>query len=138
MGQEPFYSPTVFSYYRPNYVIPGTTLLGPEFTIQSSNAAIQRANFINTMVFSRIGTPPNGTSIDLTGSLQALSISDPTGNALVNELDRLLMHGTMSSGMRTKILQTITALGTTTSEHLKRARWALYLVATSSQYQIAR
>jgi uncharacterized protein (DUF1800 family) len=137
MEQEVFVPPTVFSYYRPNYVIPGTTLLGPEFTIQSSSAAINRANFANTIVFSRIGTAPAGTEISLTG-LQALSTSDTTGNALVNELDRLLMHGTMSSGMRTKILQTITALGVTSSEHLKRARWALYLVTTSSQYQIAR
>ena len=138
MGQEAFDPPTVFSYYRPNYVIPGTTLLGPEFGIQSSSAAVNRANFANTVVFSRIGTAPAGTAIDLTG-LQALSTSDGTGNALVNELDRLLMHGTMSSAMRTRILQTITAQpGTTAADHLKRARWALYLVVTSSQYQVAR
>src|SRR6202008_3533209 len=124
MGQDPFDPPTVFSYYRPNYIIPGTPLLGPEFSIQSSSAAITRANFVNTMVFSRIGTPPGGTAIDLTG-LQALSTSDATGNAVVNELDRVLMHGSMSSLMRTKILQTITALpGANASDHLKRARWA--------------
>lgn len=138
MGQEPFNPPTVFSYYRPNYIIPNTTLLGPEFNIQSSSAAIQRANFANTMVFSRIGTPPGGTAIDLTG-LQARSTSDVTGAALVDELNRLLMHGAMSAEMRTKILQTITALpSATAANHLQRARWALYLVATSSQYQVAR
>ena len=138
MGQEPLNPPTVFSYYRPNYVIPGTTLLGPEFTIQSSAAAINRANFANTMVFGRIGTAPAGTAIDLTG-LQALSTGDGTGVTVVNELDRLLMHGTMSAAMRTRILQTITALpGVTAADHLKRARWALYLVTTSSQYQVAR
>jgi uncharacterized protein (DUF1800 family) len=138
MGQEPFDSPTVFSYYRPNYVIPGTTLLGPEFTIQSSSAAINRANFANTMVFSRIGTAPAGTAMDLTG-LQALSTSDGTGAAVVDDLNAFLMHGTMSAAMRTKIMQTIQALpGVTAADHLKRARWALYLVLTSSQYQVAR
>jgi len=139
MGEEPMYSPTVFSYYRPNFVIPGTnTLLGPEFTIQSSAAAISRANFANTVVFGRIGTAPAGTAIDLTG-LQALSTGDGTGVALVDDLNKLLMHGTMSAAMRTKILQTITALpGVTANDHLKRARWALYLVLTSSQYQVAR
>jgi hypothetical protein len=138
MGQEPFNPPTVFSYYRPNYIIPNTTLLGPEFNIQSSAAAISRANFANTMVFSRIGSPPGGTAIDLTG-LQARSTSDVTGAALVDELNRVLMHGSMSSEMRTKILQTITALpSATAANHLQRARWALYLVATSSQYQVAR
>ncbi len=138
MGQEPFNPPTVFSYYRPGYVIPGTTLLGPEFDIQSSAAAIYHANFANTMVFSRIGTAPAGTALDLTG-LQSLSTSDLTGAAVVDELNRLLMHGAMSPAMRTKIIQTITALpGVTAADHLKRARWALYLVTTSSQYQISR
>jgi len=138
MGQEPFNPPTVFSYYRPNYIIPNTTLLGPEFNIQSSAAAIQRANFANTVVFSRIGSPPGGTVIDLSG-LQARSTADVTGAALVDELNRLLMHETMSAEMRTKILQTITALpSSTAANHLQRARWALYLVATSSQYQVAR
>jgi hypothetical protein len=138
MGQDPFNPPSVFSYYRPNYIVPGTTLLGPEFTIQTSSAAINRANFVNTMVFSRIGTFPAGTAIDLSG-LQALAAGDSTGAAVVDELNRVLMHGTMSTGMRTKVLQTIQALPNATSaDQLKRARWALYLVATSSQYQVAR
>jgi hypothetical protein len=71
--------------------------------------------------------------------LQALAAGDSTGAAVVDELNRVLMHGTMSTGMRTKILQTIQALPNATSaDQLKRARWALYLVATSSQYQVAR
>src|SRR5438128_736137 len=31
MSQSPFRSPTVFNYFPPDYVIPGTSLLGPEF-----------------------------------------------------------------------------------------------------------
>jgi len=138
MNQDLFNSPTVFNYFRPGFIIPGTTVLGPEFDIENTSVAITRANFINTMVFSRIGTPPAGTGVSWSG-MQALSQSDSTGNALVNELDRLLLHGTMSAAMRTKILQTITALaGATAADHLKRAQWAVYLVATSSQYQVAR
>jgi hypothetical protein len=137
MGQELFYSPTVFNYYRPNFVVPGTTLLGPEFTIQSSSAAINHAQFLNPLI--GIGSI-SGTTIDLSG-LQALA-SDPTAAALVDELNTTLMHGTMSTGagsMRERIMQTIAALpSATANDRLKRARWALYLVATSSQYQIAR
>ena len=138
MGQELFYPPTVFNYYRPNYVVPGTALLGPEFTIQNSSGAINHAQFLNPLI--GIGSPISGTTIDLSG-LQALA-SDPTGAALVDELNNTLMHGTMSTGpgsMREKILQTIAALPSATSnDKLKRARWAFYLVASSSQYQIAR
>lgn len=138
MGQNVLNSPSVFNYYRPGYIIPGTTLLGPEFTIQTSSAAINRANFVNTMVFGRIGTPPDGTSMDLS-PLQALAAGDSTGAAVVDYLNKLLMHGSMTSGMRTKVLQTIQALpNATAADQLKRARWALYLVATSSQYQTER
>ena len=138
MNQDPFNSPTVFNYFRPGFIVPGTTVLGPEFDIENTSATIARANFVNTIVFSRIGTPPAGTGVSWSG-VQALSQGDATGNALVDELDRLLLHGTMSANMRTKLLQTITALaGTTAADHLKRAQWAVYLVATSSQYQVAR
>jgi hypothetical protein len=139
MGQEVLMSPSVFNYYRPGYIVPGTTVLGPEFTIQSSSSAINRANFVNTMVFSRIDvTGSTGTQINLSG-MQGLSQSDSTGGLLADELNRLLMHNTMSSLMRARILQTIAALpSATAADHLKRAQWVIYLVLSSSQYQVAR
>ncbi|MGI8884905.1 MAG: DUF1800 domain-containing protein, partial [Pyrinomonadaceae bacterium] len=36
MAQNPFYAPTVFNYYTPDYVIPGTALPGPEFNIMTT------------------------------------------------------------------------------------------------------
>ena len=36
-------SPTVFNYYSPDYQIPGTTLLGPEFSLMTTGTAIARA-----------------------------------------------------------------------------------------------
>ncbi len=53
MGQNPFYSPTVFNYYSPDYMVPGTALNGPEFGIMTTGTAIARANFANTMTFSQ-------------------------------------------------------------------------------------
>lgn len=136
MGQFLFNSPTVFNYYPPTYQVPGAGVLGPEFSIQATSAAIARANFVNTMVFSRINNSGStGTQIDLSG-LQALA-TNPT--ALVDELDRLMLHQSMSQAMRNKIVQTVTALpSSTTADRLRRAQWALYLVATSSQYQVER
>ena len=134
MGQYLFYSPTVFNYYQPTYVVPGTSILGPEFSIQSTSAAITRANFVNQMVF-RTGGPPAGTVLNLT-EMQNLASST---NALLNELDRVLMHGAMSSAMRARIATAIDALpNVTAADRLKRAQWAIYLVLTSSQYQVER
>ncbi len=69
MGQTLFQPDTVFSYYPADYDVPGTSLLGPEFGIQSAITAFRRANFVNTLVYSTIpvGTNnPLGTSLDLT------------------------------------------------------------------------
>ncbi|MBK7513209.1 MAG: hypothetical protein IPI76_13215 [Chloracidobacterium sp.] len=90
MAQTPFLSPTVFNYYPPDYKVPGTTLLGPEFAILTTGTSITRANFVNRFVFSTlqilaqlvpvtvsIPNSPNGTTLDF-GDLIPLSASDST------------------------------------------------------------
>jgi hypothetical protein len=100
---------------------------------------VQRANFINTLVFTGINANPNnypfwpsGTALDL-APLQSLANNPPE---LVDTLDTLLLHGTMSSEMRTSIIGAVNAVAA--SNPLKRARTAVYLVTTSSQYQVQR
>lgn len=134
MGQNLFDSPTVFSYYPHEYVVSGTGLQGPEMGIQSTLAAIDRANFVNTMAFSQIHSPaPDpGTVLDLS-PLKALA---PDATALVGYLNRLLMHGSMSADMLATVTDAVTAIPPTNP--LLRAQTALYLIVSSSQYQVAR
>ena len=138
MGQNPFNSPTVFNYFPPDYVIPGTAINGPEFALMTTGTSISRANFANTMVMGTgVGVgenSPNGTSIDLT-ELTNASAADTTGNQLLDLLNWRLLHGRMSAAMRAKILPAVTVIPT---DHTARARAALYLVVTSSQFQIQR
>lgn len=142
MGQNPFNSPTVFNYYSPDYIIPGTALNGPEFGIMTTSTSIARANYGNTMTFSRVNVAlpniPQGTSIDL-AEMQAIAASDLSGNLLVDALNRRMMHGTMSAAMKNTILTAVTAIPETPATNmLNRAQQAIYLVATSSQYQVQR
>ncbi|MFN0278241.1 MAG: DUF1800 family protein [Pyrinomonadaceae bacterium] len=141
MGEIPFFSPTVFNFFPPDYVVPGTAMLGPEFAIMTTGTTIQRANFVNRlcytspMVAGATTNSPNGTSVDFS-DLQALSAADSTGNLLVEELNRRMLHSTMSAAMKSTILTAVTAVSST--DTLGRARQAVYLVATSSQYQVQR
>lgn len=138
LGQNVFNSPTVFNYYSPDYVIPGTSLLGPEFGILTTGTAVSRANVINTMTFNRINTGANsplGTAIDL-GEMIALAQADPTGNQLLDVLNQRMLHGTMSPQMRNTILTAVLAVASTNPT--ARAQQAIYLVATSSQFQVQR
>ncbi|MEP6994581.1 MAG: DUF1800 family protein [Acidobacteriota bacterium] len=140
MGQDTYKPITVFSYYPQDYFAPPASLevLGPEFGIMDASTSLKRANFFNTMTFGGGIQPvppdtPNGTSIDFT-ELQLLA---PDAGNLVDRLNRLLMHGTMSDEMKASIITAVNAV-TPSTDTLKRARQALYLVATASQYQAQR
>ncbi len=138
MGQNTFNSPTVFNYYSPDYVIPGTAVNAPEFGILTTGTTIARANFMNTIVFSRVNVSsfaPTGTSINLS-EMQALSAADATGNRLVDALNTKLMHGAMSAQMKSTILTAVQAVASTNT--LLRTQTAIYLTASSSQYQVQR
>jgi uncharacterized protein (DUF1800 family) len=140
MGMNVFVPPSVFSYFSPFNGVPGGSgLRGPEFQLLSTSTAIQRANVINALVFTGINANPNnypfwpsGTALDLS-PLQALADSPP---ALVDALDMVLLHGTMSAEMRSSIIGAVNAVAAT--NRLKQAQTAVYLVATSSQYQVQR
>lgn len=89
-----------------------------------------------TELFSTIpAAPPNrpsGTSIDL-APWDALA-SDP--NQLIDALNQLLLHGVMSEEMRQSVMTAVT--GIPASNRRLRVRTAIYLIATSSQYQVER
>jgi uncharacterized protein (DUF1800 family) len=146
---QPIFQPTtVFSYYQPGYEVPGTKILGPAFGILSTSTTLRRANDINTLTYSGVQvntTPtaanpdrPRGTSIDL-ANLEALAVN-PNDGQLVDVLDALLLHRTMNPQMRSSIITAMNAINDVnlTTRHQKRARVAVYLVATSSQYDIQR
>jgi hypothetical protein len=138
MAQNPFNSPTVFNYYPMDYIVPGTVLPGPEFNIMTTGSSISRANFANTMVFNRLNAGvdnPQGTSIDLT-ELQNAFAADTSGNLMLDLLNQKMLHSTMSASMRSSILTSLAPIVNTNT--LAKAQQALYLVTTSSQYQIQR
>ena len=136
-GQNVFNPTSVFNYYPPTYVVPGTGLNGPEFALQNSSTAINRYNAANALAFGTIGpiaTLPGatGTKPDWT-TLTALAANT---DALLDELDARLTHRTMPAAMRSAIASAVNAVPA--SDPLTRAKTALYLVATSSSYQVER
>mgnify|MGYP000869568368 CR=1 FL=1 len=136
MGMDVFRPPSVFSYYSPSGVVPGTGgLRGPEFGLLSTSSSLQRDNVLNTLIFSRVAVSANapaGTSIDL----RPLTPLAAAPGDLADRLNMLLLHGTMSAGMRQSIVDAVTAVPA--SNVNKRVQTAIYLVATSSQYQVER
>jgi uncharacterized protein (DUF1800 family) len=132
MGQDIFYSPTVFNYYPASYAVPTTLLpagstpiVGGEFGIEDTNTVLVRANFADLLLYK-----PNkvGGSTTLT-----LSNMPSDANGMVDWCNAYMMHNLMTQAMHDTIVAALTGL----TGDLMRKR-ALYLVASSSQFQIER
>jgi uncharacterized protein (DUF1800 family) len=141
LDQPVFQPTTVFSYFMPDYEVPGTKLLGPAFQILSTSTTLRRANVANTLIYSGIlpgANNPTGTQLNF-ASLDTLASGDTTGGQLVDQLNALLLHGTMSTQMRSSILAAVLSVPTSDSNFArKRVQTAVYLVVTAPQYDVQR
>ena len=127
-GQPILAPPTVFNYYHPDYTLPGTSVVAPEFELHTPAAAVSRANFVQALTFGNAGaTTPDWT---LWTTLAADTAQ------LLDGLDHLMLHGQMSAAMRTAVSGAVSVVPA--SNLLGRAKQAFYLVATASPYQVAQ
>ncbi|HVO57284.1 MAG TPA: DUF1800 family protein [Dongiaceae bacterium] len=126
MSQNLFGSPSVFNFFPPDSLIPGTTLNGPEFAIFNTNTSLARVNFVNSIVYGQISS---NTKIDLTPVVNAGS-----PDQMVGWLNTLFLHGAMSDAMKQSVLTAVNTVSATDNKN--QAKAAAYLVLSSSQYQV--
>jgi uncharacterized protein (DUF1800 family) len=158
MDQEVYTAPTVFNYYPADYVIPGTNLAGPQFGIFNATTYFPRANFMYNMTLGAgcpAATPnvcgPNNGNRDTTIKGSAGTKIDygwlfpyvADTASLINQIDSMLLFGTMPPGMKLAIKNAIDdpALGGPTGPYTPaqlrdRLRTAVYLVTVSPKYQL--
>jgi len=127
LNQRPYRSGSVFNFFPPSYVVPGTTLNAPEFDLENTASAVLRLSLADSLVNNKI----TSFTIDLsaTSPLGQLAASSP--GQMVDMLGTIFMHGQMPTDMRTEILSAINGLGTA-----QQVRVATFLVITSSQYKV--
>jgi uncharacterized protein (DUF1800 family) len=135
MGQPIYTAPSVFNFYPPSFVLPGTQTQAPEFAIDNASTALARANFVNSVI-TQGGAKPDPTVTGSTGTTIDLSslaaIADP--NTMISQLNQALMHGSLSSAASGIIAAAVAAQST--SDPMAAARTATYLLLTSPQYQV--
>ena len=139
LGQDPFNSPTVFNYFSPEYIIPGTTVLAPEFEILNTGTGVKRTNMLHVLVFDGFTANATdslrGTSLDYS-EFVPVAEQDPTGNQVLDLLNTRMMHGAMVQPQKDVILTAMQAVPA--NNPLLRVKTAVYLIAASSQYQVQR
>jgi hypothetical protein len=124
MGEDLFDPPTVFSYFSPQNRIE-SGLLAPEFQIYSTQTAADRADTITSALY---GTLDSNVTLDLTPFVQQ------AGNvtSLLNYIGYALLHSGMSTSLQQAAADASNAAATPTA----KAQAALYIVLTSSEYQV--
>jgi uncharacterized protein (DUF1800 family) len=140
LGQRPYASPSVFNYFPPDYTVPGTDILGPEFAIHNSNSAVARTNRVYDLVYSGIAvdaTVPDATGTALNTQQFEPLASNPLN--LVNAVDNVLLGGHLPTAARDLIVTAVTAIpATATNYRASRAKMAVYLMASSFHFQVQR
>jgi uncharacterized protein (DUF1800 family) len=130
MGQNIFTSPTVFNFYLPDYRVnyEGQSLFAPEVQTLTTETTVRRINYVNTLLYGTI----TGVAVDIS-EWQALA-DDPA--KLVDAINSRLMHGAMSADMKSRVVTAVNSVPAGSTQMRDRARMALYLVASSMQYQV--
>jgi uncharacterized protein (DUF1800 family) len=124
MGQNLFYPATVFSYFSPLYRLE-TGQAAPEFQIYSTQTAANRADIVNAALY---GSLDKGTTVDMTPFLG--HGNDVSG--LLDYISYAFLHHAMSSDLQ----QAAAGAADAASTPQAKVQAALYVVLTSSEYQI--
>lgn len=144
LGQHPYSSASVFNFYRPGYIAPGTEtgdagLTAPELQISSAATIIGYPNFITIFAFdlSPQRNPDNEAAYRADYEVETGLASD--NNALLDHLDLLLTHDTLQEETRSRIIAALSELsGDDVESRSLRARLASVLVMTSPEYIVLR
>ncbi len=143
LSQHPFLSPSVFNFYRPGYIAPGTAtgdagLSAPELQIVNEGSALGFANFISHYVLRPADDPVNhpGFQPDFTAEIQLAD--DP--DALVEHLDVKLTAGQLSDAAKADIIDVVSTLIVDGEDadvaRRKRAQTAIIMIMASGAYAV--
>ena len=121
MGEDLFNAGSVFSYFSPQSKTEHG-LFGPEFQIYSTQTAADRVNYVNSILY---GTGATGFKTNLTPFVNH-------STDLLAYISSIFLHGAMSSTLEAAATTAINAAATP----MAKAQAALYVVLTSSEYQI--
>lgn len=146
LGQQPFQSPSVFNFYRPGYVAPGTAtgnagLTAPELQIVNDGAAIGYANFMLNFVYN--STPTRNDAVDsfVPDYTDEVALADKPED-LADHLNTLLLGGRMSAVTKDRIIAVLNEIPIRTdpdeaaADKITRASLAVYMAVTSPAFAL--
>jgi uncharacterized protein (DUF1800 family) len=141
LGQSPLRAPSVFNFFRPGYVPPGTTiaaqgLTAPEFQLTNESTVAGYLNFMLGVIKSGFNVNNGGLSPPAYTTELAL-VNDVT--ALTDRLNLLLAAGQLGAASLASIRTAIATISTgTAAGALNRVCAAVLLTMASPEYLVQK
>jgi len=141
LGQMTMRSPTVFNWFAPGYVPPGTSIeaagmVAPEMQMTNVSTVVGYLNYLQDAIGSNSTGGP-----DIFSAYGAEIAVAGTPDQLVDRVNLLLMAGEMSSDLYSEILGAVSAIPVPTGDQnainaalTARAETAIYLTMASPEY----
>ncbi len=139
IGQSPMRAPSVFNFYRPGFVPPGSAiatqkLVAPEFQINTESQVTSYINFMKDAVEQGYGAD---NSKDVASSYDSEASLASTPDALIDRVDLLLTGQRLTLATRSAMRTAIASVPTTASNAaLTRARIAVLLALCSPEFLV--
>jgi uncharacterized protein (DUF1800 family) len=139
LKQYPLQSPTVFNFFLPDFQpigpIADAGLVAPEFQINNTQTSISYLNFINKMAVNEMNYRNiNHPELNIYTDYEWLKEDAQDSEVLLNKLDLLFTHGTLSSETR-EIIKTAVDEYNNVND---RIHLATYLIMISPDYVILK
>jgi len=146
LGQQPFQSPSVFNFYRPGFIAPGTAtgaagLTAPELQTVNEGAAIGYANFMLNFVYNTTSTRDDTIDSFVPDYTDEIALADKPED-LADHLNALLLGGRMSPQTKERIVTVLDEIpirvdaAEAEEDKITRASLAVYLAVTSSAFAL--
>ncbi|MEP6646870.1 MAG: DUF1800 domain-containing protein [Saprospiraceae bacterium] len=141
-GQIPLGSRTVFNFYLPDFQplgpITDNGLVGPEFQIHNSRTSVEYINQVNNWaVYGYVMDDWEANNPYTTFNIDELKDLARDPEALVNRLDIVFTHGSLSQYTRDLIKEAITPF-IDGDYRQDRVRLAMYLMMISPDYNVMK
>ena len=144
LGQHPYRSPSVFNFYRPGYIAPGTEtgaaqLTVPELQITNATSIMGYTNFLTVYALGRSPkVDPQLPPAFVPDYSVALGLASEAP-ALLDYLDLLLTHGKLFQETRERITAALDEISPASEAGLlARVQLAIIMVMTSPEYIVLR
>ncbi len=144
LGQHPYRSPSVFNFYRPGYIAPGTEtgaagLTAPELQIANASTVIGYPNFMTIYALGRAPQVDRNRAPAFIADYSEEAALADDADALLDHLDLLLTHGTLQADTRTRVQEALLEIEVQSdADRLIRAQLASVMLMTAPEYLVLR